>query len=43
MFLALPHGQSAAVAEQLPAGTVVVDADALRVAVAEAGYTVSDA
>lgn len=28
VFLALPHGQSAAVAEQLPAGTVVVDAGA---------------
>ena len=26
VFLALPHGQSAALAEQLPAGTVVIDA-----------------
>lgn len=28
VFLALPHGQSAALAEQLPAGTVVIDAGA---------------
>ena len=28
VFLALPHGQSAALAEQLPAGTLVIDAGA---------------